>query len=119
MSRKNFIISVLVALIAHYFLGWQYSIIGAFLAGYFSHKSPVRSGALTLLVSWGALIAYNYVVAASEVMAMTAVVAAIVGEAPAFLPVAITLFISVLMGAVGGWAGAVPSKSKTKAERDG
>ena len=113
MSRVHLLTCVLVALGTHYVFGWQFSILGAFVAGYLATNHPIRSGMLTMVISWGVLIVYNIAVAPTENAEMLRVMGVILGDLPAFVPVAITLAIGALMGAAGGWAGAKPNTSRT------
>ena len=91
MSRVHLLTCVLVALGTHYVFGWQFSILGAFVAGYLATNHPIRSGMLTMVISWGVLIVYNIAVAPTENAEMLRVMGVILGDLPAFVPVAITL----------------------------
>ena len=105
MTKHAMIIGLLVALLCHLALGWQYSAIGAIVAGFLAPEKGIRVGALSLGFGWGLLIIFNFVVATPETVEMTRIMAALLGGLPSFVIVLLTLLIGLLLGTIGGWVG--------------
>ena len=105
MTKHALIIGLLVALLCHLALGWQYSAIGAIVAGFIAPEKGIRVGALSLGFGWALLIIFNFVVATPETIEMTRIMAALLGGLPSFVIVLLTLLIGLLLGTIGGWVG--------------
>ncbi len=114
MIRRATIIGLLVALAFHLALGWQFSAIGAIVAGFLAPQKGVRVGALSVAFGWGLLIIFNFVVATPETVEMTRIMAALLGNLPPFVTVLITLCIGLLLGSIGGWVGSAMKSTRDK-----
>ena len=116
MKRTGFIIGVATAIVLHFFLGWQFSVIGAMVAGFFSTGSSWKAGMMALGTAWGLLVLYNFMVAPSESITFIELVGALFGGMPGFVVVVLTVAIGMVLGAAGGWAGSVPVRKNQKSE---
>jgi hypothetical protein len=116
MGLLVIVFSVLVALGFHIFIGWQYSVVGAILAGALVKSRPVLAGVSTLVLCWGGMIIYNFWVAGPESIEMIRVIAVLIGDMPPILTVTLTIGIAALLGMLGGWLGAVPINKVRKSK---
>lgn len=111
--------TTVLALGLHLGLGWAWTPLAALAGGYWARRGGPALGAGALLLSWGALVGYNYVVAADAMSRMAGTVAALAGNLPGIVVVALTLLVALLLGAVGGAAGSalrrlVPASTFTR-----
>lgn len=116
MTKHAMIIGLVVAYLCHLTLGWQYSVIGAIVAGFLAPKKGVRAGALSLGLGWGLLIIFNFVVATPETVEMTRIMAALLGGLPSFVTVLLTLLIGLLLGTIGGWVGSALKSTRDRSK---
>lgn len=103
--RRAYIVGTLVALVVHVLFGWIWSISGAVVAGAISRRLGPLVGASCMVLSWGLLVLYGFVVAPGETAEMARVVSALLGNLPAPVTVALTLFVAATLGLAGGWLG--------------
>ena len=96
---------VIVAVAAHLFLGWAWSVAGAILAGFMVGKGGWWSGVVVMLVSWGAMLAWNLAVAPAESLNMMETLGGLLGGMPPFVTPLLTMAVAALLGVAGGWLG--------------
>ena len=94
-----------LALVLHLLLGWAWTLAAALAGGVWAGRRGWLVGALGVGLDWLVLIAYNFVVAPEPVQTMTETVGDLLGNMPGPLIVASTLFLGLLLGAVGGAGG--------------
>lgn len=99
------IISICVALGFHVFAGWEWSLLGAILAGFWVIKKGWLSGLLTLSLSWGLLIVLNLVVATQATQKYFEFAGSILGGLPSVVLPLATILVGGLLGALGGFVG--------------
>lgn len=93
------------ALALHLVLGWAWTLAAGIAAGLWVGRGGWLLGAASVGLEWLVLIAYNFLVDARAVRLMTEAVGSILGNLPFWMIVALTLFIAVLLGALGGAVG--------------
>jgi hypothetical protein len=93
------------ALALHLTLGWAWTLGAAIAGGAWAGRGGWRVGLFALLLEWGALVAYNFVVAPGPTSRMAATMGRLFGNIPGFLVVASTLLIGAVLGALGGAVG--------------
>lgn len=114
----RFLLSIAICLLAHVFLGWSWSAVGGLVCGFLleSKKETAGlllsgfSGAACVGISWGLLIAYNFVVSSSSTNSMLEMMGGIMGNLHGSIIVLLTLFIGSLIGLTSGLVGAQFSK---------
>ena len=99
--------SVLVALLAHVLLGWEWTALGGLAAGLWSPVRAWLNGTLAGAFGWLALIAYNVVVARGPTEEMLRSMGAIFGGMPGWMLGTLTIGLGALLGLVGVWPGRV------------
>ena len=74
-------------------------------------------GGVGLIISWAALIIISIIQAPPQVAEMASVVAALIGELPAFTTYLVTVLMGCILGILGGFVGStLGSFRKTKDE---
>lgn len=109
----RFLLSIVLSLVAHVFLGWSWSVIGGITCGYWlSSKEGVGAalvtglmGALCVGMSWAILVGYNMVQAQAEVRTMLEIMGGILGNLPGSVIVVLTIFIGAVLGMLGALIG--------------
>lgn len=96
---------VIVAVAAHLFLGWVWSVTGAILAGFLVSRRGWWAGTAVMLVSWGGMVAWNLAVAPAESLNMMETLGGLLGGMPPFVAPLLTVAIAALLGMAGGWLG--------------
>ena len=115
----RFLISLVLALLAHVIAGWSWSILGGVLYGILlKDRSGISAylihglaGAMCVGVSWGILITYNFFIAPEGTASMLDVMGGIMGNLPGVLIVVLTLFIGSLLGLLGAIIGVQVKKT--------
>lgn len=105
MTFFRFATFLLLAVLLHVLLGWEWTIVAGVAAGYVYGKRGWLVGAAIVASDWLLLLVFNYFVDARAIGSMTAAMGSILGNMPSFAVVAITLLIGFLIGLVGGAAG--------------
>ena len=103
------------ALLLHIGVGWMLSSAGAVLAGLLvasayggrpsAAAKAILTGVITMIVAWGSVVIYNFVRVPEETAEMARIVAALLGDLPAFVTITVTLSVAGLLGAAGGYLG--------------
>jgi len=106
-------IGLIVALAAHVFLGWMWSVLGALVAGFLVEKRGAVAGTVSLTLAWGLLIAWNLAVASAENFNMMETMGNLLGGMPGVVIPLATLMIAAVLGLLSGALGAAlkPRKS--------
>ena len=99
-------LGVLVALAAHLFLGWMWSLAGPLLTGFLMKKGGAWAGAVSLTLSWALLIVWNLAVATAESFNMMETMGSLLGGMPGVVIPVATLLMAALLGLVAGSLGA-------------
>lgn len=94
-----------LALVLHLLLGWGWTLGAAVVGGWWAGRHGWLVGAAGLLVSWGALVVYDYASAPGAVGEMLRAMGQILGNLPGAAVVGLTLLIGCLLGVVGGSLG--------------
>ena len=105
MRHGILLVTVGIALVIHALFGWPFSIIGAIIAGAWYTERPVLGGMVTLMVSWGSMMAYTTIIAPTETKAMNDVMGAFLGDIPGFAVYFVVFTIAAVLGGLGGWIG--------------
>lgn len=105
MRLLRFAAVLLFAVVLHVVLGWEWTLLAGVAAGWLFGRLGWLYGGLAVGSDWLLLVVFNYVANARAVGTMTNSVGSILGNMPSFAVVAITLFIGLLLGTVGGAAG--------------
>lgn len=100
------LITAALALGLHLTLGWSWTLVAGAAGGWWAAEGGWRVGALGVGADWAALIAYTYILAPEPTATMTETVGGILGNMPGAAVVACTLFIGLVLGALGGAFGA-------------
>lgn len=116
-TRAAYIVGTVVALTLHLLLGWMWSVIGAIVAGGMSRRLGPLVGTTSLVLAWGVAILYSFLRAPDETAEMTRVVAALLGNLPPPVTVALTLFIAAALGLTGGWFGSTLRRLSSHGQR--
>jgi hypothetical protein len=103
--RTAYVAGTVVSLVLHVALGWVWSVLGAVLAGSLTNRLGALVGATSMVLAWGLAILYSFMTAPGETVEMARVVAALLGNLPSPVTVALTLFIAAALGLTGGWFG--------------
>ena len=99
------LLGVVSALVLHVLLGWYLASLGAVLTGYLSPRRSLWKGVLVMAISWGLLVAFNFMFAFRETAEMTRVTAALLGGLPAPVPIVATMVMAIVLGMLAGWLG--------------
>lgn len=105
MMFFRFATLLLLTVLLHVLLGWEWTILAGVAAGYVYDRRGWLLGALIVAADWLLLVLFNVLVDARAIGAMTAAVGSILGNMPSFAVVAMTLCIGFLLGLLGGAAG--------------
>lgn len=116
-TRTAYIVGTAVSLVLHVTLGWAWSVVGAILAGGLSSRLGALVGATSMVLAWGLAILYSFMRAPDETAEMARVVAALLGNLPSPVTVALTLFIAAAIGLAGGWFGSTLRRLSTHGQR--
>jgi hypothetical protein len=99
-------LAVLIFSIAlHLTLGWEWTVLAGLAGGLWAFRGGWRVGALGVLLGWGALVVWNFVVAAEPMGRMVETFGGLMGNVPGWGVVAATLLLGGLLGLLGGAAG--------------
>ncbi len=93
------------ALVVHVAVGWAWTIVAAAGAGFWQGRRGWLAGAASVGLSFAALMAYSFVVAAAPVERMGMVMGGILGGLPAAAVYLITGLVGLLLGTAGGGLG--------------
>ncbi len=104
-TRVAYLVGTLASLVLHVTLGWAWSVLGAILAGSLTDRLGALVGSTSMVLAWGFAILYSFMTAPGETAEMARVVAALLGNLPSPVTVALTLFIAAALGLTGGWFG--------------
>lgn len=103
-------IGVAVSLVTHVYLGWMWSVSGAFMAGILVSRFAGWTGMVTLVMSWGMLIAWNLAIATEESFNMMETMGELLGGMPGVVIPLATLLIAGLLGFLAGAVGGALKK---------
>ena len=106
-------LATLISVVLHVLVGWQWSIIGGIVYGYWGTIKEGGSGvvltgilgAFSVGSAWMALVVYNYIVARDSIALMLDVMGGIMGNLPGSLIVVVTLLIGFILGFLGALIG--------------
>ncbi len=93
------------AVLLHLYLGWEWAILAGAGVGGFVERRSWWYGGLALTVTWGALVAWNLVVAGGPTIRMADAMGALIGGVPGWIFFIMTLAAGFGLGAVGGLVG--------------
>lgn len=96
---------IILSLVLHFLLGWEWTIIAGVAAGLWFSTSGWLLGGVAVGAGWLLLVAYNYVIDARAIGVMTETVGSIMGNLPGWAVVGITLLMGLAIGVLGGAAG--------------
>ncbi|NND72662.1 MAG: hypothetical protein HKN43_13880 [Rhodothermales bacterium] len=98
-------ITTLLSVGLHVAVGWQWSVVGGIVAGFWAIRRGWIAGGVTVGLAWSILLAYSLFDAFNPVLRMFEVAGQLVGGLPAvFTPVAIVL-CGFLLGLLAGFLG--------------
>jgi hypothetical protein len=101
------LLGAMFSIVIHLTLGWAWTALAAVAVGLVMPRWGWLAGALVVALGWGALIAYSFVVAPRETIAMLEIFASLVGNLPGVATVALSLLIAGTIGALGGLLGSL------------
>ena len=96
-------VGLVLTLALHVLLGWQASLLGGLIAGFWARSTV--AGTVALGGSWLVLILYNYVADAATFSEMTRVVGALLGGLPALALPLLSVSLALLLGTLAGFLG--------------
>ncbi len=94
------------ALVLHLVLGWAWTLGAGVLGGMIAPQRGWLVGTLGVALDWGMLVGYNYAVAPAATQIMTDTMGALIGNTSGMAVVAGTIVLGMLIGGLGGAAGA-------------
>lgn len=116
-----------LALALHLVLGWAWTVVAGFAAGFWVVlRAPAGGslgrhgwlvGTLGVGIEWAALVLYNFIVAGGAIGRMVHTVGGLLGNLPGFAVVLLTVLLGAVLGAVGGLAGAQAARLFSKSEQ--
>ncbi|MDX1545633.1 MAG: hypothetical protein R3247_01515 [Rhodothermales bacterium] len=89
----------------HLVLGWAWTLGAGIAAGLWAGPRGWLLGGAGVGMAWGALVLYNYAVAAEPVGQMASTMGGILGGMPGAATLGLTLLVGILLGAAGGGVG--------------
>ncbi len=99
------VVSILISLAFHVFIGWEWSAVGGILAGFWTIRRGWLNGMLAVGASWSLLVVYNIVVAQASTVEYFRIGGELLGGLPeAVIPVA-TIVVACIIGALSGLLG--------------
>jgi len=98
------LLGALLCLVLHLALGWQWTVLGGAVVGWWSLRRGWLCGAAAVSLEWASLIAYSYVVAPEQVSRLHATMGAFSKMPPWAFPVA-AIAVAALLGTAGGLVG--------------
>jgi hypothetical protein len=104
MTIKVVLVAVL-GLVCHLLFGWMWTGLAAVVGGLIGERRGWLIGLIGLVLSWGAILIYQYVNAPQQIAEMARVVATLVGGLPAAATYLLTLIVAALLGSTGGAVG--------------
>lgn len=113
MKYVLWLMSLLLSMVLHLFVGWPWSIVGAIIVGAVHPKAGWLAGGALLTVSWAALIGSNILLAPQEAFNMINTVALLLGDLPGLVTVVATLIIAFVLGSASGWLGAAITQKRS------
>jgi len=99
------LLTMLLSLLLHLLLGWQWTILAALPIGFFRPRRAWIIGAAGVALGWSILIGYSLVVAARPTLRMLQFVGSLFGNLPAPAVVAVTALVGGILGLLGAWIG--------------
>lgn len=99
------IFTAALSLLLHLVLGWAWTLGAGILGGVLAERHGWMVGAAGVGVGWMALVGYSSAVAPGATGALLDILSGLFGNIPAILVVVCTVFIGVLLGALGGVLG--------------
>jgi hypothetical protein len=106
------VIGALLSIAFHLLLGWEWTALAGIAVGMASIRRGWLAGALSLVLGWGAILAYSFIVAPGPTSELTRIFGGLMGNLPAAATVALTLLIPTVIGALSGWLGALLWKAR-------
>lgn len=94
-----------LALLAHLLVGWWATPFVALAGGAWKGRGGWWLGLAALVLEWGALVLYSFLLDSAAFGRMTTTVGGLLGNLPHFAVVAATLAIAGVLGLLGGLAG--------------
>jgi len=94
------------ALVVHLVLGWAWTLGAGVLGGMIATQRGWLVGTLGVALDWGVLLGYNYAVAPAATQTMTDTMGALIGNTSGMAVVAGTIVLGMVLGGLGGAAGA-------------
>lgn len=96
-----------MSVVLHLALGWEWTALAAVAVGLAAGKRGWLYGAAAVVLGWGALVTYSFVIAPHATATFARTFGEILGNLPAAGTVALTLLIAGLIGALGGSLGSL------------
>lgn len=100
-----FIAVLLLALMLHLFLGWQWTLLAGVVYGFYARRLGALLSSLACGLSWAQLVLWNLAVAPFETGNLTEAVGGLLGNIPSWAVVAVTILIGMLCGLLGALIG--------------
>lgn len=101
----SFALLVLLAVLLHLLLGWEWTAMAGLAAGGWVPRRGWLAGAFVVAVDYLALVLYSLAMSRPAVVAMTETMGALLGNLPSLAVVALTVLMGALIGALSGAAG--------------
>jgi hypothetical protein len=105
-----FAVALVLALLLHIFLGWEWTLLAGFVYGIRSKRLAWPGAGAVGLLSWGILLLYSYIVAPEPMGRMVETVGALLGGIPYWAVTILTLVLGFLLGVLGGLLGSLLAK---------
>ncbi len=95
----------MLSILLHLTLGWQASIVGAIVSGFWSIKRGWLSGMATLTLTWGILLGWSFLAARYESFEWAKILGSLLGNIPPLLSIAISILVAAILGGLAGILG--------------
>ena len=105
MRARILLLTSLVALLLHVFVGWEWSPLAAIVGGYLHRSNGAALGSLSVGLVWAGLVFFNLLAAPAQVLEMASVVGALMGNFPDWTVFLASILIGSTLGAVAGLLG--------------
>ena len=99
------LLSLIITLTLHVLLGWEWTLVGGILCGWFSPERGWLKGMGVVGSAWALYVAFDWFDAPEAVTKMLGTFGQIIGNLPGLLVVVLTIFIGCLLGVFGGLIG--------------
>jgi len=99
------ILSLILSLLIHLFLGWEWTIFAGIIAGYFGTKLGALQGLFAVGLAWTLLLFWNFIVAAEPSSKLLTLFGDLLGGMSEPLIIAVIVGLGCLMGLLGGLIG--------------